>query len=312
MGIALYKNNAAGSLAIALAPSGVSMTLGAGQGASFPTIVAGSGDYFYLTITSVATPTNFEIIKVTATTTDVLTISRAQDGTVAGGVGGITFAISDTVELRIVKAGLFSLLPHGKQLFTSSGTWLCPTNITTVYLSGVTGGGGGGGGARGDTVSIPGGGGSGGGTGGFIYGTSPLTVVPGTSYTITLTGGTGGAGAISGNGNGVAGTSASLSFGNLYTLAGGPGGAGGVFGGGPDALAGTSGYGIGTAGTSGDGTNTAGTPGRSGAVGAGGANQTAVYLGGSGGGGGSGNYGTSGLNGGNGGAGATGFLIVEW
>jgi hypothetical protein len=300
MGIALYKNNAAGSLAIALAPSGVSMTLGAGQGASFPTIVAGSGDYFYLTITSVATPTNFEIIKVTATTTDVLTISRAQDGTVAGGVGGITFAISDTVELRIVKAGLFSLLPHGKQLFTSSGTWLCPTNITTVYLSGVTGGGGGGGGARGDSYNAVGGGGSGGGTGGFIYGTSPLTVVPGTSYTITFTGGSGGAGGGGGgNGNGVAGTSASLSFGNLYTLAGGPGGAGGVSGGGPDGLAGTSGYGIGTAGTSiGQG-----------AAGAGGANQTAVYLGGSGGGGGGG---TIGSNGGNGGAGATGFLIVEW
>jgi hypothetical protein len=214
MGIALYKNNAAGSLAIALAPSGVSMTLGAGQGASFPTIVAGSGDYFYLTITSVATPTNFEIIKVTATTTDVLTISRAQDGTVAGGVGGITFAISDTVELRIVKAGLFSLLPHGKQLFTSSGTWLCPTNITTVYLSGVTGGGGGGGGARGEYFA------------------------------------TGGAGGVFGNSNGGAGTSASLSFGSLYTLAGGPGGAGGVSGGAPDGLAGASGYGIGTAGTS--------------------------------------------------------------
>jgi hypothetical protein len=301
MGIALYKNNAAGSLAIALAPSGVSMTLGAGQGASFPTIVAGSGDYFYLTITSVATPTNFEIIKVTATTTDVLTISRAQDGTVAGGVGGITFAISDTVELRIVKAGLFSLLPHGKQVFTSSGTWLCPTNITTVYLSGVTGGGGGGGGARGEYFAI-GGGGSGGGTGGFIYGTSPLTVVPGTSYTITLTGGTGGAGGVFGNSNGGAGTSASLSFGSLYTLAGGPGGAGGVSGGAPDGLAGASGYGIGTAGTS------VGT----GAGGAGGANQTAVYLGGSGGGGGGGNSGTSVFNGGNGGAGAAGFLIVEW
>jgi hypothetical protein len=294
MGIALYKNNAAGSLAIALAPSGVSMTLGAGQGASFPTIVAGSGDYFYLTITSVATPTNFEIIKVTATTTDVLTISRAQDGTVAGGVGGITFAISDTVELRIVKAGLFSLLPHGKQLFTSSGTWLCPTNITTVYLSGVTGGGGGGGGGGY-------GGGSGGGTGGFIYGTSPLTVVPGTSYTITLTGGSGGAGGVSGNSNGVAGTSASLSFGNLYTFAGGPGGAGGVLGGGPDGLAGTSGYGIGTAGTIGS----------AGAGGAGGVNQTAVYLGGSGGGGGGGGNGGGG-GGGNGGAGAPGFLIVEW
>jgi hypothetical protein len=300
MGIALYKNNAAGSLAIALAPSGVSMTLGAGQGASFPTIVAGSGDYFYLTITSVATPTNFEIIKVTATTTDVLTISRAQDGTVAGGVGGITFAISDTVELRIVKAGLFSLLPHGKQLFTSSGTWLCPTNITTVYLSGVTGGGGGGGGARGDSYNAVGGGGSGGGTGGFIYGTSPLTVVPGTSYTITFTGGSGGAGGGGvGNGNGVAGTSASLSFGNLYTLAGGPGGAGGVAGGGPDGGAGASGYGIGTAGISFG----------QGAAGAGGANQTAVYLGGSGGGGGGG---TIGVNGGVGGAGAPGFLIVEW
>jgi hypothetical protein len=294
MGIALYKNNAAGSLAIALAPSGVSMTLGAGQGASFPTIVAGSGDYFYLTITSVATPTNFEIIKVTATTTDVLTISRAQDGTVAGGVGGITFAISDTVELRIVNAGLFSLLPHGKRLFTSSGTWLCPTNITTVYLSGATGGGGGGGGGGY-------GGGSGGGTGGFIYGTSPLTVVPGTSYTITFTVGTGGAGGVSGNSNGVAGTSASLSFGNLYTLAGGPGGAGGVLGGGPDGLAGTSGYGIGTAGTIGS----------AGAGGAGGVNQTAVYLGGSGGGGGGGGNGGGG-GGGNGGAGAPGFLIVEW
>ena len=65
--------------------------------------------------------------------------------------------------------------------FTSgSGTWLCPTGVTTADYLVVAGGGGG---ARS---------GGGGGAGGFRTGTG-LSVTAGTSYTVTV--GAGGAGA---------------------------------------------------------------------------------------------------------------------
>lgn len=95
---------------------------------------------------------------------------------------------------------------HGNQLFTSSGSFLVPSGVTTVYISGV-GGGGGGGEA-----------GGGGGAGGYIL-NFPYTVIPGNTYTITVGGG--GAGS-TGGGQGVTGSSTSF---DVISI---PGGAGGI------------------------------------------------------------------------------------
>jgi hypothetical protein len=86
------KNNAIGYLASAISASDVTASLTAGTGASFPTL--GASEYFYATIT--ATNGVFEVVKVTARTTDSLSIVRAQESTSA-----LAFAAGALVELRV-------------------------------------------------------------------------------------------------------------------------------------------------------------------------------------------------------------------
>lgn len=88
-------NNAFGTLSSAINTSVTTITLDSGQGARFPTL--GAGDHFYGTL--VDTSNNLEIVKVTARSTDSLTVVRGQDGTTA-----TAFAIGDRFELRPVAA----------------------------------------------------------------------------------------------------------------------------------------------------------------------------------------------------------------
>lgn len=86
-------------------------------------------------------------------------------------------------------------------IFTTSGTWVCPTGLTsaTVWLRpGASGGGGGGAGGRG-FVGSSGGGGGGGGAGGAGSAADlvsfPVALVPGATYAVTVgAGGVGGTG----------------------------------------------------------------------------------------------------------------------
>ena len=95
---------------------------------------------------------------------------------------------------------------HGQQMFTSSGTWTCPSGVTTVHVDGAGGGGGGGGGKDG---------GSGfGGGGADACKDKEVSVTPGTTYPVTI-----GAGGNGGSDSGHAGTA--TSFGSLLTLSGG-------------------------------------------------------------------------------------------
>ena len=88
-------NNAFGTLSAAINTTVTTITLDSGQGARFPTL--GASDYFYATL--VDTSNNLEIVKVTARSTDSLTVVRGQDGTTA-----TSFAIGDRFELRPVAA----------------------------------------------------------------------------------------------------------------------------------------------------------------------------------------------------------------
>jgi hypothetical protein len=99
MGI-LFTNNAEGTLTAGV-DSGdtTNMTLTAGDGVLFPTVVLASGNYFYVTL--VDSSGNREIIQVTEhqAGTDVFqTFVRAQDDTDA-----IAFSIGDKVQLRLPK-----------------------------------------------------------------------------------------------------------------------------------------------------------------------------------------------------------------
>jgi hypothetical protein len=95
-----FTNNAEGTLTAGIDSSAtVDLTLTAGDGLLFPTIVLASGDYFYATLVDSAG--NREIIQVTEhqAGTDVFqTIVRGEDDT-----SGIAFAIGDKVQLRLPK-----------------------------------------------------------------------------------------------------------------------------------------------------------------------------------------------------------------
>jgi hypothetical protein len=96
----LYTNNATSTLSAGIAAGATSLTVSAGQGLRFPSPTG--GDYFYATLTNNAGA--IEIIKVTARTTDTLTVTRAQDGTTA-----LAWNAGDRIEVRITKAMLDDL-----------------------------------------------------------------------------------------------------------------------------------------------------------------------------------------------------------
>jgi len=92
----LIANNAVGALASSINDTVLTLALGSGQGALFPS--PGAGEHFFITVVRVSDSAR-EIMKVTARSTDTLTVVRAQDGTTAK-----SFAASDIVELRFIKA----------------------------------------------------------------------------------------------------------------------------------------------------------------------------------------------------------------
>ena len=117
-------------------------------------------------------------------------------------------------------------------LFTSSGTWTCPTGVSFVSLIGSGGGNGGSGGNTG----FAGGAGGTGGDGATQTIVNNVPVIPGTNYTITIgTGGTAGAGGVRirfWRRTGGTGTNTTFVGGTISTItfAGGSGAAGGAGG----------------------------------------------------------------------------------
>jgi hypothetical protein len=90
-------NNATTTITSALASTGLSLTVTTGTGILFP--ILGTGDYFYATLSD--TNNNFEVVKVTARTDDVMTIVRAQEGTLA-----LPFPANSRFELRVTAASV--------------------------------------------------------------------------------------------------------------------------------------------------------------------------------------------------------------
>jgi len=84
-------NNAYGTLSASISTSDTTITLDSGQGSRFPSL--GASDYFYGTL--VDTSNNIEVVKVTARSTDSMTVVRGADNTTA-----TAFAIGDRFELR--------------------------------------------------------------------------------------------------------------------------------------------------------------------------------------------------------------------
>lgn len=109
----LFSNNGVATLASSATNVATSLSLASGKGALFPNPSA--PDYFIATLTNPG-ETLFEIVKVTARATDVLTVVRAQEGTTA-----LAWSTGDKCELRIT-AGSFALAPLSAPAYTYTGT----------------------------------------------------------------------------------------------------------------------------------------------------------------------------------------------
>ena len=124
-------NNAFGTLSAGINTSDTTITLDSGQGARFPTL--GAGDYFFGTI--VDTSNNLEIVKVTARSSDSMTVVRGQDDTTA-----TAFAIGDRFELRPTAALFNDIIDNtnvdGITSNSTSGTALTIDSSNNLTASG--------------------------------------------------------------------------------------------------------------------------------------------------------------------------------
>ena len=87
-----FANNAVTTLASGINNSATSITVASGKGALFPSLTG--AEYFYATLIDASN--NLEIVKCTARSSDVLTVTRAQESTSAR-----AFSTGDRIELRI-------------------------------------------------------------------------------------------------------------------------------------------------------------------------------------------------------------------
>lgn len=98
----LFANNAQGTLASSANPSDTTLTLATGTGASFPSPTG--GDFLRLTLTEPGAESSWEVVTCTARSGDVLTVTRAQEGTTAA-----TWAAGSKVELRLTAGVVWPL-----------------------------------------------------------------------------------------------------------------------------------------------------------------------------------------------------------
>lgn len=125
----LYANNAAGTLLAGITNASTSLTLGAGQGAKFPSPVP--PQVFYVTLTDAATQTLIEIVQVTAVSGDIFSIVRAQDGTSA-----LSWNAGDIVSQRTIALELRGFENAAEGAFAAQAVAITPS--TTLGIVGTT------------------------------------------------------------------------------------------------------------------------------------------------------------------------------
>lgn len=96
-----FSNNATSTIVSVISAVDTTIVLAAGTGAKFPSITG--GQYFYATLSN-AENTVHEVVKVTARSTDTLTVVRAQDGTSAAVWPG-----NSRIELRLPRKAINDL-----------------------------------------------------------------------------------------------------------------------------------------------------------------------------------------------------------
>lgn len=105
--VALYENNASGYVGASVTTGATTISLQTGNGALFPS--PSGGDYF--PVTFVKSDGSLEIMKCTGRAGDVLTVTRAQEGTSAK-----AFDVGDRVSLRITAGSLTDFVANKQPL----------------------------------------------------------------------------------------------------------------------------------------------------------------------------------------------------
>lgn len=103
----LFSNNAESTLAAPVSNVALSIQVATGEGARFPAPTG--GEFFHLTICKVTggVENTIEIVKVTARSSDILTVERAQEGTTAQ-----TYTTGDRVSVRFTAAPANEFAAH--------------------------------------------------------------------------------------------------------------------------------------------------------------------------------------------------------
>lgn len=116
-----WANNAYSTLASGITAVSTTFTVATGEGSRFPT--PGNGYYLTLESGSIATPTAREIVRVTARSGDVFTVTRARQSTSAS-----IFAAGSRVSFRITAQSLREFMVGSPLIRTSSSTtwWAQP------------------------------------------------------------------------------------------------------------------------------------------------------------------------------------------
>jgi hypothetical protein len=100
----MLNNNAESRLGSSLSSGATTLSVASGEGTKFPS--PSGGNWFPLTLISASGA--LEIVKCTARAVDVLTITRAQEGTAA-----TAFSVGDRVELRLTALALSEKIQKG-------------------------------------------------------------------------------------------------------------------------------------------------------------------------------------------------------
>jgi hypothetical protein len=119
MTILQFANNVKTTLASPITTTSTSITVAPGTGSQFPTPT--TGKTFILTLVDAATGLLYEILSCTARSGDVLTVVRAQEGTIA-----LNWSAGDNVSM-FPTAGTMQNFPQLNG-FGATGTW--PINVT--------------------------------------------------------------------------------------------------------------------------------------------------------------------------------------
>jgi len=126
MGKFLFSNNASTTLAVAISNTATSVTVASGTGALFPN--PNGGNHFHATFVKNGTPGTYEIVDVTAQSTDTFTITRAQEGTTA-----LNWAVGDFFNLFPTAAGL-SAFAQATDFQAQGGNYAIDTGTANAYV----------------------------------------------------------------------------------------------------------------------------------------------------------------------------------